>query len=78
MVLAPHCGSRETRMAQGIEERRYWLRAAGVTAMALVGCGRSGHEPEEVEVTPGEDLMQEHGILERLLLGLGDLASFTP
>jgi hypothetical protein len=24
--------------------------------------------PEEVEATPGEDLMQEHGALERILL----------
>jgi len=30
----------------------------------LCGC----HHDEEAEVTPGEDLMQEHGVLERVLL----------
>jgi len=61
--------------------RREFLRA-GVPAAGLVlaGCAGSGaaraaqapppskgHE-EEAEVTPGEDLMQEHGVLERILL----------
>jgi hemerythrin-like domain-containing protein len=35
--------------------------AAGVT---LLACGRHG----EAEVTPGEDLMQEHGVLERVVI----------
>lgn len=61
-------------------ERRQFLRmAAGAGGVALVGCGASGatraehpgagREPtNEAEVTPGEDLMQEHGALERILL----------
>jgi hemerythrin-like domain-containing protein len=60
-------------------ERREFLRmAAGAGGLALVGCAttgatRAGHaEPSgqangEAEVTPGEDLMQEHGALERVL-----------
>jgi len=50
---------------------------AATTALALAGCARSAQEARapagegdagEAEVTPGEDLMQEHGLLERLLL----------
>ena len=53
------------------------MSGAGV---ALAACARSGAPPghgaesargraqDEGEVTPGEDLMQEHGVLERLLL----------
>lgn len=33
---------------------------------ALIGCGKSGEE--EQEVSPPEDLMQEHGLLNRVLL----------
>ena len=32
------------------------------------GKGEESGEGEEAEVTPGEDLMQEHGVLERILL----------
>lgn len=39
--------------------------AAGATAL-VAGCRRESKE--EAEVTPGEDLMQEHGVLERVLL----------
>jgi len=59
--------------------RRAFLRAAASTAgLAIVGCataaaqreGRAGGRghPDEAEVTPGEALMQEHGVLERTLL----------
>ena len=48
-------------------------------AIALAGCGADGgsrspreqngrRARDEAEVTPGEDLMQEHGVLERILL----------
>jgi hemerythrin-like domain-containing protein len=61
--------------------RRQFIRASMSGAgLALVGCatasatrsveresGRGGAH-EEAEVTPGEDLMQEHGVLERVLL----------
>ena len=55
-------------MIPSIQDRRYWLRAAGGAAVALVACARSEHGSEEAEVTPGEDLMQEHGIVERIAL----------
>jgi hemerythrin-like domain-containing protein len=60
--------------------RRDFLRAAASAAgLALAGCATAGaarggqgararNEHEEAEVTPGEDLMQEHGVLERILL----------
>jgi hemerythrin-like domain-containing protein len=47
------------------EERRAVLRA--VAGLALAGCATSG-KSKEAEVTPGEDLMQEHGVIERILL----------
>jgi hemerythrin-like domain-containing protein len=45
----------------------------------LVGCARSGHattprEHEEVEVTPAEDLMREHGVLRRVMFVFDDAA----
>src|SRR5262245_30428277 len=65
---------------QAIRERRELLRAlASAASVALTGCATAaaasaGHRDldadnhEEAEVTPGEDLMQEHGVLERVLL----------
>lgn len=56
----------------GGEGRRWFLGAAA--ALALSGCARAAParggrgQPVEAEVTPGEDLMQEHGVLERILL----------
>lgn len=61
------------------ERRQFLRRAAGAGGLALVGCATTGaqraehaassaHAEDEVEVTPGEDLMQEHGALERILL----------
>ena len=60
-------------------ERRRVLKLIGSGAgLALAGCATarppgSSHralseEPKGPEVTPAEDLMQEHGVLERLLL----------
>jgi hemerythrin-like domain-containing protein len=61
-------------------ERRELLRTlAAAGGLVLAGCATtrstrgaeaagSKREPEEAEVTPGEDLMQEHGVLERILL----------
>jgi hemerythrin-like domain-containing protein len=58
--------------AKHSSERRAFLRiAASVGGLALVGCGHEESEAEahgEAEVTPGEDLMQEHGVLARVLL----------
>jgi hemerythrin-like domain-containing protein len=57
-----------------------------LSAIALGGCAATGlegpaaateHEPEggdHAEVTPGEDLMQEHGVLERVLLAYEEFA----
>lgn len=68
------------------EERRQFLRTvASAAGLAFAGCATSGsthgeHRPagggdqQEAEVTPGEDLMQEHGLLERLLLIYDDAA----
>ena len=65
---------------EGDQTRRRFLGAAASTAGLIVsGCGaagaaegrgerQSGGAHEEAEVTPGEDLMQEHGVLERVLL----------
>lgn len=62
------------------EARRTFLRAMTSTiGVVLVGCASGAAskggptelahgESEEAEVTPGEDLMQEHGVLERVLL----------
>lgn len=61
-----------------LSERRAFLREAASTAgLVLAGCATANSgagRPEtsksegEAEVTPGEDLMQEHGVLERILL----------
>lgn len=63
--------------------RRNFVRASALTAgLALAGCASSSKagsktaskddEDSEGEVTPGEDLMQEHGLLERVLLVYGE------
>lgn len=68
-----------TRPDPRSERRQFLHMAASAGGLALVGCAttgapRAGHaEPSEdaggeAEVTPGEDLMQEHGALERILL----------
>src|SRR5438045_2182994 len=48
------------------EKRREVLvgLVSAAAGCALIGC----EERREVEVTPGEDLMQEHGLLERVFL----------
>ncbi|MBP1686909.1 MAG: hypothetical protein H6Q33_3052 [Deltaproteobacteria bacterium] len=63
-------------LTERIHERRAFLRTiASVAGLALTGCVMTRNEAEqlnddgqEAEVTPGEDLMQEHGVLERILL----------
>lgn len=60
------------------ERRRALGALAALTGVAWVACGSSqkgaespkkqGGDHDEAEVTPGEDLMQEHGLLERVLL----------
>jgi len=40
---------------------------SGITSIALFGC-KGKEEGEEKEVSPPEDLMQEHGLLNRILL----------
>jgi hemerythrin-like domain-containing protein len=71
---------------QVIEGRRqFLLTAASASGIALAGCATTSPasplarpepdiEEEEAEVTPGEDLMQEHGVLERILLLYGEAA----
>jgi hemerythrin-like domain-containing protein len=55
------------------ESRRAMLRNAATGACLLVACTKTkpedGEDPKsEAVVTPAEDLMQEHGIVERVLL----------
>jgi hemerythrin-like domain-containing protein len=60
-----------------IQRRAFLRKAASTAGLVLAGCATansgaahpetSKHE-DEAEVTPGEDLMQEHGVLERILL----------
>src|SRR4051812_5940085 len=65
----------------GFEKRRKFLCSIAAGGDALAGWATrtkarpagasadvSGDNHEEAEVTPGEDLMQEHGVLERILL----------
>ncbi len=64
------------RLATSQLDRRRFV--GGIASAALAGCasgsGARRGDPEhressdEAEVTPGEDLMQEHGVLERVLL----------
>jgi hemerythrin-like domain-containing protein len=70
-----------------VESRRHFLQiaagaAGAVTAAGLAGCQTAGtasakksggaDDEGEEKVTPGEDLMQEHGVLKRLLLVYGE------
>jgi hemerythrin-like domain-containing protein len=41
--------------------------AAGVTGITIFGCGEN-EDDDEKKVSPPEDLMQEHGLLNRILL----------
>ena len=61
------------------DRRRFLRTALSAAGIALAGCAtprapreggaeREEDEGGEAEVTPGEDLMQEHGVLERVLL----------
>jgi hemerythrin-like domain-containing protein len=72
-----------TRQSSSPNEARRQLLMLGayIAGISLLACGgagthgdaRSAHENdrgghEEAEVTPGEDLMQEHGVLERIVI----------
>jgi hemerythrin-like domain-containing protein len=65
-------------------DRRWFLRSVGAgTTLLLTGCAGAGYaadkgkanqsDESEAEVTPGEDLMQEHGVLRRILLIYGEV-----
>jgi hemerythrin-like domain-containing protein len=69
------------KSSDGGEQRRRFLQTvASAAGVALAGCATAtaahgpdvqpgaAEEHEEAEVTPGEDLMQEHGVIERILL----------
>jgi hemerythrin-like domain-containing protein len=68
-----------------IDRRQILCSLASAGSLILLGCahstvapgapgGEHGAANAEAEVTPGEDLMQEHGILERILLIYGEAA----
>ncbi|NUP10000.1 MAG: hemerythrin domain-containing protein [Polyangiaceae bacterium] len=71
------------RDAKDADRRAIFVGLSSMTALALTSCAtsmgaesasanaeekKSREEGEGAEVTPGEDLMQEHGVLERVLL----------
>lgn len=70
----------KSKSIKSVDDRRELLRTiASAAGLALTACATAGSaqavrastkekEHGEAEVTPGEDLMQEHGILERVLL----------
>lgn len=69
----------------GTARRTCVLGLASTAGLLLAGCAAGTNdaksakpsavgEPEEAEVTPGEDLMQEHGVLERVLLVYAEAA----
>jgi hemerythrin-like domain-containing protein len=69
-------------MAGSIDvEKRKWIRGTAIAGLATAGNliwpaalaaknkgDKKGPEKDEAEVTPPEDLMREHGVLDRLLL----------
>ena len=65
MKTRAHDGSTESR-------RRFLIGVASAAGFSLGGCAtamrESDEEGEAAEVTPGEDLMQEHGVVERIVL----------
>jgi hemerythrin-like domain-containing protein len=65
-----HAGSRRRDVLRRAATGAYLALSAGVTAASAEAADKHArHEKrEEAEVTPGEDLMQEHGVLERILL----------
>jgi hemerythrin-like domain-containing protein len=58
-----------------IDDRRSFLVSATAGAL-VVGCSRSRSSPSDtdVEVTPAEDLMREHGVLRRVMYLYDDAA----
>jgi hypothetical protein len=65
-------------LEESTRARRRLLETSALAGVVLLGCAGNasparapnseGGEKGEAEVTPGEDLMQEHGVLERILL----------
>ena len=64
------------------DRRRFLGDSAAAAILLLAGCASNGERSTvedsdessgEAEVTPGEDLMQEHGVLERVLLVYGEV-----
>lgn len=69
--------------ASGGDRRRFLRCGLSAAALGLAGCAvaarsrggaaaLSDETAGDTEVTPGEDLMQEHGVLERILLVYGE------
>ena len=71
------------RMLSMSTRRRLLAGAALLLSAMRVPAAANKKQEEEEEVAPGEDLMREHGVLNRALLleaalGIADLAQFTP
>jgi hemerythrin-like domain-containing protein len=70
---------------EDVARRACLLGVASTASLVFAGCAaganKAGAAPsasgrhEVAEVTPGEDLMQEHGVLERILLIYGEAAN---
>src|SRR5262249_16561100 len=52
--------------------RRKFVQSAAIAGVALVACKA---QDQDVGVTPAEDLMQEHGLLQRVLLVYDEAAA---
>ena len=73
----------ENAQARPRRRRAFLKQLSAVAALSLVGCGDEpstrdgGGEGEggELEVTPVEDLMREHGVMARVLLVYDEVAS---
>lgn len=67
------------RQSREFDRRGFLITAAGGAGLLLAGCATLTRRSEngsvergEKEVTPGEDLMREHGVLKRVLLVYGE------
>lgn len=64
-----HCHEKAYTNRRSFVKQGFIVTLSGVAGISLVyGCKGKEEEGEEKEVSPPEDLMQEHGLLNRILL----------